>query len=39
MLQNGVVANEFERVRKSRIYRPGLKVYKRYLLLMGYEVE
>lgn len=34
MLQNGVVENEFERVRKGRIYRPGMKVYKRYIQLI-----
>lgn len=31
MLQAGVIESEFERVRKSRIYRPGMKVYKRYI--------
>ena len=31
MLQSGVVENEFERVRKSRISRPAMKVYKRYI--------
>lgn len=34
MLQAGVVESEFERVRKSRIYRPGMKVYKRYISLI-----
>ncbi|HAS42936.1 MAG TPA: hypothetical protein DCS93_20820 [Microscillaceae bacterium] len=37
MLQAGVVESEFERVRKSRIYRPGMKVYKRYILLIKNE--
>ncbi|OJJ17057.1 hypothetical protein BKI52_30545 [marine bacterium AO1-C] len=37
MLQAGVVESEFERVRKSKIYRPGMKVYKRYILLIKNE--
>ena len=39
MLQAGVVESEFERIRKSRIYRPGMKVYKRYInIIKGEEL-